>query len=480
MYQGEIDLTLVDAHLQYLQSGVINTLSFTYQSSTVGTWKIGTLTITSIPPSIWSISSFPAPTASTTGFVGSASVNGISYTGYAGVVSFSVVVESNIQGAFNSATLVIKPSGSGPTSTVAMVAAGSPVLSNGNWYQTYTASIDTGVAGSALASYASCQIGVYATNTSTGVTPTTTAQATFLNRNFAPLANWQVTCSREDITTSGTTIYNYSNTGFSSTWVEGTTTSSVGYTGNGSLYLYDLMGDNIAANSALENIANLQVYANGTLVSGTSWSRIASSGSANPISINLGTSLATNTTYSMYFILTPKATTGAYSTPTQTPAIQVNHLPNTYTCFSGDTYVLTNGGPKHISTLTTGTILLTVSEDNFKAGNHTLLPYIIETVFTHRDGPFQMVNVNGIKTTPDHPWASEGTFLKAEEMSTCVTVAPATSKVTIAPVMRTKEAQEAVVYNLEVAKAATYLVANNIFGPWYLVHNKIHVPVGGQ
>ena len=468
-------LVSLNETLTYLKNGVVTTENVIYQTSL----SAGTLTATLIAPSPWYVGSFPAPKAGVDGWTGQATVGGVSYAGYAGRITFTAKVYSNLSNSFFKAELVGKLASIGVQTTIAVMSpVGVPTWDSALslWYQMYTCTVDTGGTSGFFALAGTdnyCNLGCVATTTAntTNLSSNIWSTVEFLNRNLvSSFTNWSITTTTTN--ENAGTSYSYFNTGFN--------TSSTGWTktpGNvqtnegvadvgGYITLLDSYGQATVSDPNLEYLSKVEISTNG----GSSYTQVslvrASGSGINPLSINHG--LAVGVYPAVKFRLTPKST---YSAALVTPALQIEvKYTSTLPCFSGSTYVYTSSGPKRIDAMQEGKYVLTISEEDFKAGKATMLPYPVETVLIH-EGSFKMVAINGVKSTLEHPWASEGGFVDASELTSCVNVLPTASKMASFPITKEATDSENVVYNLHIGGANTYLVANNVFGPWYLVHN---------
>jgi hypothetical protein len=139
--------------------------------------------------------------------------------------------------------------------------------------------------------------------------------------------------------------------------------------------------------------------------------------------------------------------------------------------FSNDTYVLTAAGPKPIRSIGVGQTLLTVSLNDYVNGKPSLMKYQVEEVFK-QEGTFSTMLLNGLKCTIDTLWAAGDGFTSSLDVGSCATVMISNSQ--LRPLLAHKGigSVEKSIHHLHVKDALTYLVANNIFGPWYLVHNR--------
>ena len=478
---GNLSISLTEPSLQYLKNGIIVTEAVTYVSDFV----IGTISTTQSAPTVWNISSFGPPSAGTNGFVGSATVGGVAYYGYAGFITITGTVQSDVPSAFVSAKIVGKQVGSSTQFDLAtMTPVGSPSLIGSSYYQTYTATIDTGVAYSNLVTMDAVNIGMVATNTS-GTQVSTYASQQFLNRNLdTSFANWWITT---DITTYGE-AFSYTNVGLTTGTTSWSFTSdqnssgtiAYGYLGSsGTIYLADKSGQKVVLDPALDNIQKVELWVNGALwITVNPTVRVTGDPAGSPLMVTPSPVLMVSATpYSIKFRLFPKSTYGVApgTAYLETPTVSIRSASNTGSgsCFAPNTYVLTSNGPRYIKDLVVGQMVKTISEANFKNGSNTLGNYTIQEVFKHTEGS-NMISINGISTTLDHLWATEGgSFVTADILTSCATVNLGLGQSTVSyqPIFKTSAPAEQVVYNLHVDTAVTYLVAPSIFGPWKLVHN---------
>jgi len=472
---GEISLSLIDYGLSYWNGTAIVSSNVTYFNGPLSQ----TLTLQHSAPGTFNVSSLTSPpiaVVSAMGWTAAKTINGVPYVGYAGIVTFQGAVSSEHSDAFNGANLVVQSVGSNTITTLtSMTPIGSPTYSDGLYTQEYTCNVDTGAATCPLSSGTNFYIGIMASDF-TGNSATGMWTETFVNRNIsANLSRWQVGMSYSTAVSKSIVASSSTNTGFGPTWV--TTTDGLNPVSSNSgmgnpypIYIYDLWGQNTVNDPALEYIKSIAVLINGTQVVGPLSPVRATNITGNPLVVAI-TSESYNTPYLLQFTITTNSP--SYTPTFTTPAISVIlKLSIAQACFSSDTFVLSPTGPKPISSLTVGNEVLTISESDFKNGNQTISTHTVKEVFKHKADSIDMINLNGIKTTPTHPWASGTSFTSAELLENCITVSQFNSKISEAHAIKTSAARETEVYNLHVNDAFTYLVANNRFGPWYLVHNK--------
>jgi len=151
----------------------------------------------------------------------------------------------------------------------------------------------------------------------------------------------------------------------------------------------------------------------------------------------------------------------------------------TPTCFVADTWVLMGDRTaRRISEIRELDTILTLSEAAHILGENLMLEEAQVLAVLHHRGSYELFSVNGIRTTPEHPWATldqaNAHFTPTSDLRAGHSVIRAYHNgdvlwVSQLKILRLAE-QSPTVFNLTTT-SRTYLVAAHQDGPWYLVHN---------
>ena len=344
---GTVTVTLSET-IPYLHNGLIQSNFIPYTPN-----YSFPLTVTVGSPATWSINSLTVAPYGVRGqlepgFIGQYAT----YVGYAGWIKFTGVIQSSLASAFNSSAvqLVAIPFNGSTASPVFIgsmicdTSKSSSSVSNGAtyYYQTYylyVNTLGTSVAeiflNSSLAANPGVQFGVMALNTAGSAASKTYSTSQYLNRNFNsnPPTSWVISTTYQ----SKGVWFTYKNTGFNTTptgWavtggVAAGTTTNIGLLSlNGSIAIQDMWGQEVVANSVLENVNSVKMYKYvtstgvSTLLT-TTWSRSSTpTNGLFPLLVNVGTNKGI---IQVYFVLT--TTSGqTFSTPKLTVNIKANTL----------------------------------------------------------------------------------------------------------------------------------------------------------
>jgi hypothetical protein len=99
----------------------------------------------------------------------------------------------------------------------------------------------------------------------------------------------------------------------------------------------------------------------------------------------------------------------------------------------------------------------------------------ISEIIVHNniENPFNILTVDGIKTTQEHRWAVPSGFSRTDvlkDLQEPVLIFNGHETLYVLPLLGTADSVTTV-YNLEVPSLKTYMVAANPEGPWHIVHN---------
>jgi hypothetical protein len=136
-------------------------------------------------------------------------------------------------------------------------------------------------------------------------------------------------------------------------------------------------------------------------------------------------------------------------------------------CFAPNTYVATPTGPVRIVDLAIGDRVYSIPEN----GGSLSINKVENVIVT--DGQHSTLSINGILTTPEHPWHDGEQWVRAGSLRSAVAVDLTTRESVVVPAVTLAGAVLPQVVNLTVADDHTFLVAATPEGPWYWVHNKI-------
>ncbi len=475
---ASITMTAVDPALEHMDGDALVTSAVSYLTNvTIGSIMNSGAAVT-IPPAITSVQVL-APngslnTPSTDGWVGASGGK----QAYSGKILVNATVSSPSNN-FSTAGVIAKQSGTtsrinlGNATTVGSPYVGTDSSGNTLYFQDYSMIVDTGVS---LNQYSSYDIGY--TATAGGVTTTSWVNNVFANQNITQqFSSYSIDIVQgtNEWTSTGLPTTTWSGTGLASSPTPVLTTTQ-------SISIGDLWGSKTVS-SGVDSVLKQEIYVTGPGKTNELVSSVSGRNADGTLSFaTVDTTAWSAGYYDFTFRIYSKATTykfdgvnsGFVNTPPQ--SLQVSH---TYFggggCFIGNTYVLTVDGPKKIEDIKVGDFVITVSDKEFEAGRFELMAKKVINKLVHSEKMYETVNLNGIITTPEHPWAtSDYKFTEVSEMGdkTKVMSVDLTNK-TIVPVsaILTPDTPLSTVFNLSVEDTRTFLVAPNMFGPWYLVHN---------
>lgn len=450
--------------LEYLHSATnnISTSTVGYMINTL----VGTLGISGATKPL-SASSIIMTAPSASGWVETAS----GVTNYAGEVQIEVRASSATNN-FKDASVVVQQEGTSARTTLGQLEiSGAPytgVTSSGNivYYQDYTMIVDSGLL---MNRYASYNVGIVA-NSLDLKSSTTWSNDSFVNCNLS-----------KQFSAYGLHINMPSGPTGLETWDSvGIPTAANGWQTNQTLHtsypaLTMPFGMYVNPPTNLEGVSKGEMYMSGP---GMTEVLVSSSTTVTPNGLEFAIPQTTwaQTPTSMRVKFFSKATaygTGYVFTPPQ--AIQFATTGGGGSCFGAGTYVLTVDGPKPISELVIGSHILTISEATFTSGAAPeLVTARVARTLTHCGGDFATFNLNGVITTPEHPWAVDDySFVDAGLVEQRIMSVDLTdASLTPVAAIRLAGPRLDVVHNLTIADANTFLVAPGKFGPWFLVHNK--------
>jgi hypothetical protein len=476
-----VTMTAQDAALHYLSGDVIVTQAYNYTPTPINlpamsiSKAIATqpLAITSVqavgPDSAYGVAATDGWTATASG-----------QQAFAGKIVVTATVSSPANN-FSSGSVIAKATGTTARITLGTASLkGSPYVGNNSsgttlYYQDYYMVVDTGLLLTRDQSY---DIGFSAV--ADGVTTTSWINNVFVNQNLTK----QFTSYNMTVNFSGAA--SYTAVGIpASTWVASSTGTSgavPSLNGGASFGIQELWGYK-SAGASFDSILKQELRVTGP---GKTDELVKSVTARDPNGYleiaNVDTSAWTAGYYDFVFRIYSKATTYSFDGVNQgyidTPAQSFRVAHSTGGgggCFAGKTYVMTVDGPKTIDSIKVDALVMSASDVDFQAGNFTLTPKKTLAVLVHDDRAYETVNLNGILTTPEHPWAtSDREFTEVSEMTDASLVMsvdilhnetyPVSAIQIPGPDLET-------VYNLTIEDTHTYLVAPSIFGPWYLVHN---------
>ena len=503
---SDMTIAFVEPSLTYLNGDVISTVTSYSYSAPITLPAIGiSKAIVIEPPVITSVQAV-IPDITAYGVVSTDGWTSISEgeQAYAGKIVIIATVSSTANN-FSSGYVVAKATGTNNrffvNASVAASLKGSPyvglnISGQSLYFQDYYMVIDTGAVGDlGLNSYASYDVGF--TVSADGMTTTSWINNTFVNQNLSQQfrTGYQIRVTSRHLRTPGimhpvfNDYYdiNYWGEGYPS-WRWRNDYPNVAYSeplldSFVNVSIQELWGYK-SSSPEMDSVYKTELYVNGPdYPTNELLQEMRKRDTDNYlITGDIYTTDWTDGVYNFIVRLFSKATTykfdgvneGFLDTPGQ--PLQVSHYVGTGGggtgggCFTHNTYVLTDNGPVKINQLVPGNGVITVSEANFKSNVFDLASYTISTVFSH-EGEQQILSVNGVETTPNHPWAMGKAFEEAKHLSSCVTLTE--DKLLIGAVILAPIGAVNLVYNIEVEGAHTYLVSNSPNGPWYLVHNKM-------
>lgn len=138
------------------------------------------------------------------------------------------------------------------------------------------------------------------------------------------------------------------------------------------------------------------------------------------------------------------------------------------------TYIMTADGPKRIEHIKVGDFILTASDMEFEAGKFSLLTKRVSSLI-HMSELHGTRNINGILSTYDQEWATiDSKFIKTRELtdsSLIISIDLLTGAALSVYAIINPGLPVTKTHAIRIEDTHTYLLAPNMFGPWYLVHD---------